>query len=104
MNPSVMASGEINVYKQSGKGYNYREISGKFGVVNTTGTDENLFKLVPVLGHGARVLPLELVPVLGYGAQTCAPAPTKGHAQTGALARPGTGNKSEQGPSAKPFI
>ena len=31
--------------------------------VNTAGTDENLFRLV--LGHGARVLPLEPVPVFG---------------------------------------
>ena len=29
----------------------------------TAGTDENLFRLVIVPGHGARVLPLELVPV-----------------------------------------
>ena len=27
------------------------------------GTDEDLFILVPVPGHGARVLPLELVPL-----------------------------------------
>ena len=37
--------------------------------VNTAGTDENLFRLVSVLGHGARVLSLEpvsvTVPVLG---------------------------------------
>ena len=58
-----------NVHEQLGKGNNYREISGKFGVVastaydkvNKTGTDENLFRLVPVPGHGVRVLPLELV-------------------------------------------
>ena len=31
--------------------------------MNTAGTDENLFRLVPVLGHGARLLPLEPVPV-----------------------------------------
>ena len=37
--------------------------------VNAAGTDENLFRLVPVLGHGARVVPLELVPVLGHGAR-----------------------------------
>ena len=51
------------------------EISGKFGVVastayekvNTTSTDENLFRLVPVLGHGARLLPLELVPKFVFG-------------------------------------
>ena len=54
-----------NVHKQLGKGNNYREISGKYAVValtayekvNTAGTDENLFRLVPVPGHGARVLP-----------------------------------------------
>ena len=70
----------------------FREIGDKFEVgpstackkVNTAGTDENLFRLVPVVGHGARVLPLELavfkfvfehqqkamfrlVPVLGHG-------------------------------------
>ena len=64
--------GTKNVHKQLGKGNDYREISDKFGVgastvyekVNTTGTDENLFRLVP--GHGARVgeyTPLKLVPV-----------------------------------------
>ena len=44
---------------------NYREIGDKFGVgvstackkVNTAGTDEGLFRLVPVPGHGARALP-----------------------------------------------
>ena len=59
---------KINVHKQLGKGNKYREISGKFGVVaskayekvNTKGTDKNLFRLVPALGHGARVLPLDL--------------------------------------------
>ena len=30
--------------------------------VNTPSNKENLFRLVPVLGYGARVLPLELVP------------------------------------------
>ena len=44
------------------------------------GTDENLFRLVPVLGHGARVLPLELVPA-------SARAPTKGYVQTDAHAQ-----------------
>ena len=81
------------VHKQLGKGNNYREISGKFGVVastayekvNTTDTEENLFRLVPVAGHGAGVLPLELVPVPGHGAQICARAPTKGYVQTGAI-------------------
>ena len=46
--------GTINVHKQLGKGENYREISGKFGVVastayekvNKTDTDENLFRFV----------------------------------------------------------
>ena len=33
---------------------------------------------MPVLGHGARVLPLDLVPVPGHGAQISARAPTKG--------------------------
>ena len=35
---------------------------------NTAGADENLFRLVPVPGHGARVQPLELVRkfVLGH--------------------------------------
>ena len=60
-----------------GKGFNCREIIGKFGVsasaaceeVNTSNTDENLFRLVPMPGHGAQVLPLELVPghVLRHG-------------------------------------
>ena len=58
-----------NIHKQLGKGNNYRETSGKFGVVastayekvSTMGTDENLLRLVPVPGHGARVLPLRLV-------------------------------------------
>ena len=43
----------------------HREIGDKFGgsasatceKVNTSGIEENLFKLVPVPGHGARVLP-----------------------------------------------
>ena len=52
--------------------------------VNTVGTDENLFRLVP--GHSAQVLPLELVPVLGHGAQISGQAPTKGYVQSGALA------------------
>ena len=38
----------------------------------------NLFRLVPVLGHGAQVLSLEPVPVPGHGAQICARAPTEG--------------------------
>ena len=49
------------------------------------GADENLFRLVPMLGHGARVLPREKVP--GQGAQFCGRAPTKGYVQTGARAR-----------------
>ena len=53
------------------------------------GTDENLFRLVVVPEHGARVLRLELVPVPGYGAEIGARAPTKGYIQAGAL-RPGT--------------
>ena len=92
------------IYKQLGNGNNYREISGKFGdaastadekVINATGTDENLFKLV----DGARVLPLELVRVPGHGAQSSAWAPTKGYVQTGTWAQ-GTGTKSEQGLSS----
>ena len=49
--------GTINVHKQLGKVI--LKLTRKFGVVDTTGTDENLFRLVPVPGHGARVLPLE---------------------------------------------
>ena len=87
--------GNKNVHKQLGKGNNYREISGRFGVVtstayekvNTTGTDENLFRLVPVPGDGAQVLPLESVPVPRHGAQISVRAPTKGYVQTGARAR-----------------
>ena len=77
-----------------------REIGDKFGIgastacekVNAAGTDENLFRLVSVPGHGARVLPLELVPVPGHGVQISARAPTKGYVQTGARIRAsGTG-------------
>ena len=39
-------------------------ISTAYDKVNTTRNDENLLRLVPVPGHGARVLPLE--PVLGH--------------------------------------
>ena len=110
-----------NLRKQLGKGINYREIGGKFGgsastafeKVNTAGTDENLFRLVPVPGHGTRVLsmelvlvpghgtrvlPLELVLVPGHGAQISTRGPTKGYVQTGTHARaPCPGTKSEQG-------
>ena len=55
-------------HKQPGKGLNYREIRDKFGIgasvacekVSPVGTDVNLFRLVPVPGHGTRVPPLEL--------------------------------------------
>ena len=40
--------------------------------LNTTGSEENLFRLVPVAGRGVRVLPLELVPVPGHSAQISA--------------------------------
>ena len=48
---------------RQGRGIDYREISKKFGVgaskayekVNISDTDENLFRLVPVPGHGARI-------------------------------------------------
>ena len=57
-------------HKQLEKSIDYREIGDKFGVgsstackkVNTAGTDENLFRQVPVLAHGAQVLPLQPVP------------------------------------------
>ena len=51
------------------------------------GTEGNLFRLVPVLGQGARVLPLELEPLPGHGAQTCAQVPTKGHLKFSARAQ-----------------
>ena len=88
--------GTKNVNKQQArKGKSYREIRGKSGAVastayekvNTAGTDENLFRLVPVLGHGDRVLPLELVP----GAQISVLAPPKGYVQTGVRDRPSSG-------------
>ena len=47
---------------------------------NTNGTEENLFRLVPVPRHCARVLPLELVPVPGHGAQISVRAPAKARA------------------------
>ena len=58
------------------------------------GTDENLFRLLPVLEHGARVLPLESEPVPGYGAQISARSPTKGPVQTGARAGAPTLNRA----------
>ena len=65
------------MHKQLRKRIDYRKIGDKFGAgastackkVNTAGTEENLFRLVPVLGHGARVLHLELVLLPGHGAQ-----------------------------------
>ena len=69
----------------------YRQIGDEFGVgsstackkANTEGTDENLFRLVPVTGHGA---------------QLCARAATKGYVQNGARAQaPCPGTKSERG-------
>ena len=74
-------------------GIDYQEISEKFGFgastacekINTAGTDENLFRLVPLLGHRARVLPsLELVPAI------CARAPTKGYVYSDWCLCPGT--------------
>ena len=69
------------------------------------GTDENLFRLVPVLRHGARVLPLELVPVPGHGAQISARIPAYGYVQTGACASPlpftGQGHQVQTGPKIK---
>ena len=65
-----------NVPKQLEKGNNYREISGNFGAVcekvNTTGTDENLFRVVSVQGtdvsdHGPILVP-------EHGAQARAPS------------------------------
>ena len=77
-----------HIHKRFGNGLECREISHKFGIgastacdhekANTAGTDENLFRLVPV--HGGRELPLELVAVPGHGAQICARAQTKGYA------------------------
>ena len=81
---------KTNVSKQLEKRIDYREFGNKIWAgaskactkVNTAGTDENLFRLVPFPGYGARVLPLELVPVPGNGAQICARASTKGYVQT----------------------
>ena len=50
--------------------------------MNAVDSDEDLFRLVPVLGHSTQVLPLELVP----SAQICVRAPVKGCVQTGARA------------------
>ena len=55
--------GTKNVHKQLGKVNKYREISSESGVVastacekvNTTGTDESLFRLAPVPGHGVQI-------------------------------------------------
>ena len=72
--------------------------STAFEKVNTVGTDENLFRLVPVPWHGAHVLTLELVPMPGHDAQINARAPTKGYVQTGTRTRcPSKGTKSERG-------
>ena len=59
-----------------GKVITIEKFSDKFGVVASTGTDKNLFRLVPVPGHSARVLLLELVPVPGHGAQVRARCPS----------------------------
>ena len=67
-----------HVHRELRIGLYHQEIAEKFRVgvytacekVNKVDTDKNLFKLVPVTGHGARVLPLELVP--RHGAQICA--------------------------------
>ena len=56
---------------------------GKHG--KSAGTDESVFRQVPVSGNGARVLPLEVVPVQGHGAQILL-----GHQQK-AMFIPGTG-------------
>ena len=50
------------------------------------GTDENLFRLRAMVGHGAQVLPPELVAVPRHGAQICGQAATKGYVQTGPCA------------------
>ena len=69
-----------------GKVITIENFSDKFGVVASTGTDKNLFRLVPVPGHSARVVLLELVLVPGHGSQVraCCPRTTSG---TSALAR-----------------
>ena len=51
------------------------------------GTDKILFRPVPVLKNGARLLPLEVVPVPGHGAQSFAQATPKRYVQTSARAR-----------------
>ena len=97
--------GTKNVHKQLGKRFNYREIHDKFGVcsstackkVNMAGTDENLLILVPVLGHGTRVLPLKLVPVPGHSAPeqslTRLTNQIKGHANVLGAGKHATGAK-----------
>ena len=55
--------------------------------VNSAGTEKKLLRLLPVFGHGARVLPP------GASTEICARAPTKCYVQTAARARalcPGT--------------
>ena len=88
--------GTKNVHKQLGKGINYREIGGEFGVsaltaceeINTRALTKTCSDLCPRLGTVPElVLPLELVP----GAQITARAPTKGYVQTGSR-----GHQSEQ--------
>ena len=87
-----------NVHTQPLTGFDYREIGDKFGVgasckkVNTSGTHENLFKLVPVPRHDPR-------PEYYF----CVRAPTKGYVHTGTRARARyTGDNSERGHSDLP--
>ena len=70
----------VHVHKQLGKGLDHDEIGNRFGKgastacekVNTQGTDKDLFRLVPMSRHGARVLPLGTAPkfVLGHQQKT----------------------------------
>ena len=75
-----------SAHKQLGKrrlSRNWRQIwssSTACKKVNTAGTDENLFRLMLVLGHGTQVLPLQPVP--GHGTQICA----RGHQVLAAVA------------------
>ena len=55
--------------------------------VNTAGNDQNLFRLVSVPGHGARVLSLELVPKPEHGVKISSRAPTEEYVQTVARGR-----------------